>query len=248
MLSIILYTLISIFLVSIISIIGITVFFTKDKQLPNILLFLISFSAGALLGDAFIHLLPEAMEEAIGITVPLAVILGILGFFILEKIIHWRHCHLPTTKEHHHPLATMNLVGDTFHNFLDGIIIATSYVVSVPLGIATTIAVLLHEIPQEVGDFGVLLYAGYSKRKALMMNFLISLTAILGGIVGLVLSKNITAFSGIMIAFTAGGFIYIATADLIPEMKKEIAIKKTILQFLGILCGIGIMLLMLLLE
>lgn len=247
MLSIILYSLISILLVSVISIVGITVFFTKDKHLPNILLFLISFSAGALLGDAFIHLLPEAMESGISF-IPLAIISGILAFFILEKIIHWRHCHQPTSKEHPHPLAAMNLIGDAFHNFLDGIIIATSYVVNIPLGIATTLAVLLHEIPQEVGDFGVLLYAGYSKKKALFMNFLISLTAIFGGIVGLLLSKSIEPFAGIMIAFTAGGFIYIATADLIPEMKKDIGLKKTSIQFFGLLFGIGIMLLMLLLE
>ena len=247
MLTIIFYTLISILLISIISILGITIFFTKEKHLPNLLLFLISFSAGALLGDAFIHLLPESMESGIE-TIPLAIIGGILAFFILEKIIHWRHCHQPTCKDHPHPLATMNLVGDAFHNFLDGIIIATSYIVSIPLGIATTLAVLLHEIPQEIGDFGVLLYAGYSKKKALIMNFLISLTAIFGGIVGLVLSKNIESFSSIMIAITAGGFIYIATADLIPEMKKDIGLKKTAIQFFGLILGIGIMMLMLLLE
>jgi len=248
MLTIILYIFISILLTSIISIIGITLFFTKGKQLSNILLFLISFSAGALLGDAFIHLLPEAMEINTEIGISLSIIFGILAFFVLEKIIHWRHCHLPTTKEHKHPLATMNLVGDSFHNFLDGIIIATSYVVSIPLGIATTIAVILHEIPQEVGDFGILLYAGYSKKKALLMNFFISLTALFGGIVGLLLSKSIGPFSGIMIAFTAGGFIYIATADLIPEMKKDIGFKKTTIQLIGLILGIGIMLLMTLLE
>lgn len=247
MLSVILYSLISILIISTISIIGITVFFTNEKKLPNILLFLISFSAGALLGDAFIHLLPEAMDSGINY-VPIAVISGILAFFVLEKFVQWRHCHQPTSKEHPHPLATMNLVGDAFHNFLDGVIIATSYVVSIPLGIATTVAVLLHEIPQEIGDFGVLVYAGYSKKKALLMNFIISLTALLGGIVGLLLSKSITSFSGIMIAFTAGGFIYIATADLIPEMKKETNFKKTSIQLIGLLLGIGIMLLMTLLE
>lgn len=247
MLSVILYSLISILIISTISIIGITVFFTNEKKLPNILLFLISFSAGALLGDAFIHLLPEAMDSGIN-HVPIAVISGILAFFVLEKFVQWRHCHQPTSKEHPHPLATMNLVGDAFHNFLDGVIIATSYVVSIPLGIATTVAVLLHEIPQEIGDFGVLVYAGYSKKKALLMNFIISLTALLGGIVGLLLSKSITSFSGIMIAFTAGGFIYIATADLIPEMKKETNFKKTSIQLIGLLLGIGIMLLMTLLE
>ena len=247
MLTIILYTLISILLISVISLIGITIFFTKEKHLPNVLLFLISFSAGSLLGGAFIHLLPESIESGIAI-VPLAAVFGILAFFILEKIVHWRHCHQPTCKEHPHPLATMNLVGDAFHNFLDGIIIATSYIVSIPLGIATTIAVLLHEIPQEVGDFGVLIYAGYSKGKALFMNFLISLTAIFGGIIGLILSKNIESFASVMIAFTAGGFIYIATADLIPEMKKDIGIKKTTIQLIGLILGIGIMLAMTLME
>jgi len=140
----------------------------------------------------------------------------------------------------------MNLVGDAFHNFLDGLMIATSYALSLPLGITTTTAVLLHEIPQEVGDFGVLLFAGYSKKKALMMNFFISLTALVGGVFGLFLSKNISSFSAIMTAFTAGGFIYIATADLIPEMKKETKIDKTAIQFCGLVLGIGIMLLMLL--
>jgi len=246
MASIVIYIFLSILLTSVVSIIGITVFFTKDKNLPKLLLFLISFSAGALLGDAFIHLLPEASNSVSGLAVSVSVIAGLLSFFILEKIIHWRHCHLPTTQEHQHPLATMNLVGDAFHNFLDGLMIATSYALSLPLGITTTTAVLLHEIPQEVGDFGVLLFAGYSKKKALMMNFFISLTALVGGVFGLFLSKNISSFSAIMTAFTAGGFIYIATADLIPEMKKETKIDKTAIQFCGLVLGIGVMLLMLL--
>ncbi len=238
--STIFYTFVSILIISLISLIGVVTLFTKTKQLPKILLFLISFSAGALLGDAFIHLIPESLESGIEF-MPLFIIFGILCFFILEKIIHWRHCHLPTCKEHPHPLATMNLVGDAFHNFLDGIIIVTSYIVSIPLGIATTIAVALHEIPQEIGDFGVLLYAGYTKKKAILMNFLISLTALLGGVVGFLLSKNIESFSSIMLAFTAGGFIYIATSDLIPELKKDVGIKKTIVQLIGLILGVGIM-------
>lgn len=244
---IIIYTFLSILFVSLISILGIVFFFTKEKKINNILLFLISFSAGALLGDAFLHLIPESLSTNSNI-VPISIIGGILLFFILEKIIHWRHCHKPTCKEHPHTLATMNLVGDAFHNFLDGVIIATSYVISIPLGITTTIAVMLHEIPQEIGDFGVLLYAGYSKKKALFYNFLISLTAFLGAGISLLLSKNIDLFSNIMIAITAGGFIYIATADLIPELKKDIGFKKTIIQFLGLILGIGLMLLMLFLE
>jgi zinc and cadmium transporter len=212
------------------------------------LFFLISFSAGALLGDAFIHLIPESFESFNSLTISFSILGGILVFFILEKIIHWRHCHMPTSKEHVHSLGKMNLIGDAFHNFLDGIIIATSYLISIPLGIATTIAVILHEIPQEIGDFGVLIYAGYSRKKALLYNILISLTAILGGILGIVLGKYITAFSGIMIAFTAGGFIYIGASDLIPELKKETSFKKTSIQIFGILLGIALMALLILLE
>ncbi len=248
MLEIYLYTLISIILVSLISLIGILTLFTNKKHLSKMLLFLISFSAGALLGDAFIHLIPESFESFNHLTISFSIIAGILIFFILEKIIHWRHCHLPTSKEHVHPLGKMNLIGDLLHNFLDGIIIATSYIVSIPLGIATTIAVILHEIPQEIGDFGVLIYAGYSRRKALILNFLISLTAVLGGIIGLLLSRYIDTFASIMIAFTAGGFIYIATSDLMPELKKETSVKKTIIQILGIVLGITLMALLIFLE
>jgi len=248
MLEIYLYTLISIIIVSVISLIGILTLYTKKKHLSKILFFLISFSAGALLGDAFIHLIPESFELFKPLTISFSILGGIVVFFILEKIIHWRHCHMPTSKEHIHPLGKMNLIGDVFHNFLDGIIIATSYLVSIPLGIATTVAVLLHEIPQEIGDFGVLVYAGYSRRKALLLNFLVSLTAILGGVLGLILGKYITAFSGIMIAFTAGGFIYIGASDLIPELKKETSFKKTSIQIFGILLGIALMALLIFLE
>jgi len=248
MLEIYLYTLISILFVSLISLIGILTLFTNKKHLSKMLLFLISFSAGALLGDAFIHLIPESFESFNPLVISFSIIAGILIFFILEKIIHWRHCHMPTSKEHIHPLGKMNLIVDIFHNFLDGIIIATSYIVSIPLGIATTIAVLLHEIPQEIGDFGVLIYAGYSRKKALILNFLISLTAVIGGIIGIVLSKYISAFSSIMIAFTAGGFIYIGASDLIPELKKETSIKKTTIQILGIILGIALMALLIFME
>ncbi len=243
-----LYTLISILIVSLISLIGVILLFTKKKNLSKPLLFLISFSAGALLGDAFIHLIPESFESFNPLIVSFSILAGIIIFFILEKIIHWRHCHMPTSKEHIHPLGKMNLIGDSLHNFLDGIIIATSYIVSIPLGIATTIAVVLHEIPQEISNFGVLVYAGYSRKKALFLNFLISLTAIIGGIIGLLLSKYINSFATIMIAFTAGGFIYIGASDLIPELKKETSFKKTSIQILGIILGIALMALLIFLE
>ena len=151
----------SVLLVSLISFIGVFTLSIKADKLRKILIYLISFSAGALLGDAFIHLLPEIVKSnGFSLQISLLILGGIALFFFLEKIIHWRHCHHPTTEEHVHPFAIMNLVGDGVHNFIDGLIIAGSYLVSLPVGIAATIAVIFHEVPQEIADFGVLLYAG----------------------------------------------------------------------------------------
>ena len=167
-----LYTLASVFIVSLISLIGIFTITLGTNILKKILLFLVSFSAGALLGDTFIHLIPEMAESGFTIKTSACILSGIILFFIIEKFLHWRHCHIPTSKQHPHPLAAVNLVGDGLHNFIDGTLIAGSYLVSVPLGISTTIAVILHEIPQEMGDFGVLLYAGVRRFRALFYNFL----------------------------------------------------------------------------
>jgi zinc and cadmium transporter len=178
----------------------------------------------------------------------LFIIIGLLLFFILEKFIHWRHCHIPTCKGHPHPVATMNLFGDALHNLIDGMVIGASYLASIPLGITTTIAVVLHEIPQEISDFGVLVYGGFSKKKALMMNFFSALTSVLGAIVTFVIGSKISFFSTILVPITAGGFIYIAGSDLIPELHKEVNVSKSILQFLSIILGVGVMLALLLLE
>src|SRR3989338_1735653 len=184
MLSVWLYTIISVLAVSIIGLIGIFFLSIKSEKLEKLLVYMISFSAVALLGDAFIHLLPEAVKTSgFTIMISLSVLAGIGFSFVAEKIIHWRHCHHPTTSSHPHHLTKMNLVGEGVHNFIDGIIIATSYLISIPVGIATTIAVILHEIPQEISDFGVLVYGGYTRTKALLANFLISLTALLGAII-----------------------------------------------------------------
>src|SRR3989344_5473638 len=176
-----LYALASVAIVSIISLIGALALSLKEERLRNVLIYLVGFSAGALFGDAFFHLLPEAAEErGFTIQVSAAVLGGIMLFFIVEKVVHWRHCHLPITKEHVHPFAFMNLIGDAVHNFLDGIIIGVSYLASIPVGIATTIAVVLHEIPQEISDIGVLIHGGFSRGKALWFNFLTSLAAVAG--------------------------------------------------------------------
>ncbi len=243
-----LYSIISVFIISVISLIGIVTLFIKEKSMNNLLLFFVSFSAGALIGDAFIHLLPEVVKE-FGFTlhVSLYFISGLLLFFVLEKFIHWRHCHVPTSKVHPHPFVYMNLIGDSLHNLIDGLVIGGTYLVSIPLGVATTLAVLFHEIPQELGDFGVLVHGGFTKRKALIMNFLTALTSILGVVIALIVGHLSQGFMLFILPFTAGGFIYIATADLIPELKKETSVGKSFLQLMGIILGIGVMLVLLLL-
>lgn len=243
------YSIISVIIVSLISLIGILTLTVNEKRLTKILLFLISFSAGALLGDAFIHLLPETVEKyGFSLNVSLYFLSGILIFFILEKFIQWRHCHIPTSEKHPHPYAFMNLIGDGMHNLLDGMVIAGSYLASIPLGIATTVAVIFHEIPQEIGDFSVLLHGGFSKAKALFFNFLSALTAIIGAVIVLLIGINIDNFLIFILPFTAGGFVYIASSDLIPELHKETDIKKSTLQLFGIILGIAVMVALLFIE
>lgn len=246
-----LYTILSVFLVSLISLIGVITLSFKTKRLQTFLIYLISLSAGTLLGDAFIHLLPEVTESSdFTLSISLTILLGIIIFFILEKIIHWQHCHGNVLeKSHVHPFAYTNLVGDALHNFIDGIIIAASYIISPPVGIATTLAVILHEIPQEIGDFAVLLHGGFSKSKALAVNFLSACFAILGAVITLWFSGLIENLETILVPLAIGGFIYIASADLIPELHKHSnKLSKSFLQLLAFLVGIALMTALLLLE
>ncbi len=242
------YTLLSVFLVSLIALIGILTFPIKTKVFQNFLTYLVSFSAGAFLGDVFIHLLPEAVEESgFGLEISLYILLGLIVSFAIEKVIHWRHSHT-TANKHYHPSAIMSLIGDTIHNFIDGLIIGTSYLISIPVGIATTVAVIFHEIPQEIGNFGVLLYGGLSKNRAVFLNFVTALTAILGAIIALLAAQSVEGASKFLIPFTAGHFIYIAGSDLIPELHKEVIFKKSAAQFFFLILGITAMGLLLLLE
>jgi zinc and cadmium transporter len=245
-----LYSILSVFLVSLISLIGLFTLGIAVEKLRKFLIYTISFSAGALFGDAFIHLLPEIIESETGFTLisAISILGGILIFFILEKVIHWQHCHMPITKTHVHPFAYMNLVGDSLHNFIDGLIIAGSYLASVPVGIATTFAVLLHEIPQEIGDFGVLIHGGFSKGRAIFLNFLTALVAVLGTVVALVLGNYVPNIQQILVPIAIGGFLYIAGSDLIPELHKETKVWISIGQIIAFIMGILIMLSLLLLE
>jgi zinc and cadmium transporter len=211
----------------------------KEHLLNKILLVLVSLSAGALMGGAFLHLLPEAVESSEGADILGFVLVGFILFFIMEKVLHWRHCH--KGKCDVHTFHYMNLIGDSVHNFIDGLIIAASFIVSIPLGITTTVAIAAHEIPQEIGDFGVLIYGGFEKKKAILLNFAVALIVVIGGIVGYFISKSIEQVVVFLIPFAGGGFIYIAATDLIPEIKKELNIKKSMATILVFICGILIM-------
>jgi zinc and cadmium transporter len=233
------YILLATFIVSLFSFVGVLSLALKDKLLNKILLILIGLSAGALMGGAFLHLLPEAVENNSRLDVYLLVLVGFILFFLIEKVLHWRHCHKGECDVH--TFHYMNLVGDSIHNFIDGLIMAASFVVSLPLGMTTTIAIATHEIPQEIGDFAVLLYGGFSKKKAIVLNFLVSLSAVFGGIVGFLVSSYIEDIVLFILPFAAGGFIYIAATDLVPEIRKEMDMRKYMATLLVFICGILIM-------
>ncbi len=229
----------STFLVSLVSLIGVFSLTVKEKLLQRLSFCLIGFSAGALIGSAFLHLLPEALEKTKSTIVFYYLLLGIVIFFLLEKYLHWRHCHEDNC--HIHPFTYLNLIGDGLHNFLDGMVIAASFVISFKLGVVTTVAIILHEIPQELSDFAVLIYGGFSRRKALVCNFLIALTAMIGAIVGYLLADFSRGFLDLILPLTAGGFIYISSSDLIPELHRQGNRSYSNLSFIAFLLGIVFM-------
>jgi len=226
-------------LVSLISLVGIVTLGLNDVTLKKIVFLLMGFSAGALIGAAFLHLIPEAVESARGTNVYVWIILGILSFFLLERFLYWRHCHNGACDVH--AFTYLNLIGDGFHNLIDGMVIAASYSVNIQTGIITTIAVISHEIPQELGDFGVLIYGGFSKRKALFWNLISGLTAVVGAIIGFYFYNRVAGFTPALLAFTAGGFIYIAGSDLIPELHREKISARSNLAFLFFIAGLVFM-------
>lgn len=237
-----LYTLASVGAVSLISLAGALTLMFNQELLRRSLLFLISLAAGGLLGDAFLHLLPEATENAdgFGLTVSFSLLAGVVALFLLEKLLHWHHSHLPGP-EVLHPVAVTNLMADAIHNFIDGVIVAGSFLVSVPLGLTTSLAVGLHEIPQELGDFGILVHAGLKPRRALGLNFLTALTAVLGAVITLALASSVEQITRYLIPLTAGAFVYVASTDLLPELHKEPELRKSSVQLGGLVAGIGLM-------
>jgi zinc and cadmium transporter len=214
-------------------------FLIFEKKLQEILVpSLISYATGTLLAAALLGLLPHALEYASSFMVLSAVLVGILLFFILEKIAIWRHCHKEECSIHS-STGSMILIGDAFHNLTDGIVIAASFIVSIPVGIVAAFSVIAHEIPQEVGDFGILIHSGYSKKNALILNTLSSLTTLPAAIITYYTLDIVNAALPFVMAISAASFLYIALADLFPELHKNIGFKYAISQFFLILTGIA---------
>lgn len=235
-----LYTLLSVLIVSLISLIGIFTLAINPARLKNWLLSLVSFSAGALLGDAFLHILPEMAKNGELQNSGLYLLLGVLIFFILEKFILWHHSH-GEHEESVHSYTYLTLAGDGLHNLVDGMIIAGGFMVSPALGIATSLAVIFHEIPQEIGNFAILVHGGFSVAKALWYNFISALTAFVGAIATLLAFRNLETAPAPLLAVSAASFIYIAMSDLIPELHKEKNKKTAAWHLFWFILGIAVM-------
>ena len=244
------YSITSVVIVSLISLIGIITLFASGKKLCKMISLLVGLATGALFGGAFLHMIPKAYEQSNNTTwVSISILLGIAVFFILEKFLHWHHEHHHHHKEDHiKPFGYLNLISDGIHNLIDGIIIGAAYMINIEVGIATTIAVILHEIPQEIGDFGLLIHAGFSKVKALILNLLSASLSLIGVAIVLIIGNSITDLMTYILALAAGGFIYIAGSDLVPELHKTTDIKTSIKQFLTVGLGIALMLFLVLFE
>ncbi len=233
------------FLISLVAFIGALTLFLREEILNRILLILVAFSAGALIGGAFLHLIPEAIQEIgvdeMSIFATFSYLLvGFCTFFVLEQLISWHHHHA-TSHPEIMPFSYLILISDGVHNFIDGLVIAASFMVNFHIGITTTLAIALHEIPQEIGDFGVLVYGGFDKVKALSLNYISAITVVVGGIVGFILYGWLGESVSVLLPFAAGNFIYIASTDLIPEIRFKENIVRSLIRFIVFLAGIGLM-------
>jgi len=227
---------------SLIALVGVFSLWVKDKILKDVLFALVAFSAGALLSGALLHLVAESLE-AEALSVDAVFVLEIAGFsffFIMEKFLYWHHCHNGVCEIH--PYTYLILFGDAAHNFIDGMVIAASFIVDVKFGVITTFIIVSHEVPQELGDFAVLVYGGLEKKRALLCNFISQLTCVAGGLIGYAASSASGAFTTYLLPLAAGGFIYISASDLIPELHREANIRKSILAFFFFAAGVGFML------
>jgi zinc and cadmium transporter len=215
----------------------------QPKHVP----LLIGYAIGAMLGAVFLKLLPEAFARADGAPMGAIVLGGILAFFTLEKLVLWRHCHEQTCESHGAPAlghdrgrsGLMILVGDTVHNFVDGVLIAAAFLADIRLGIVTALAMIAHEIPQEIGDFLVLLHSGYTRRQAIAFNLLSSLATLLGGVLGYLALNRVEALVPPLLGIAAASMLYVSVADLIPGLHKRPELRATAQQLLLIGLGVG---------
>lgn len=234
------YTLISTVLISLLSLVGIFTLSLKPKFLNKFIMSLVSLSAGTMMGAVFFHLLPESHQYLEVNRLYATVLISFLSFFLIERFLYWRHCHQHDCEIH--SFGYMSLIGDGLHNFIDGIVIAGAYATDIRMGLITTLAVIVHELPQEIGDFGVLIHAGFSKRKAILFNLLSAVTAIVGALVGIALLGQEGQLQNYLLPIAAGGFLYISASDLLPEMRKEPVGKKLLSSILMFVLGIFLML------
>lgn len=225
---------------SLLSLVGIFTFAIKKNKFKKLSMFLVAFSTGALLGGAFLHLLPESIVEKGNLEPYIYLLIGVVVFYVLERFLKWHHCHGEDDCGVH-TFTYMSLIGDGVHNFIDGLIIISAFNISPEAGIATTLAIASHEIPQELSDFGVLIHGGFSKKKALVWNFLSATAAIAGVLIGFMLLNWVSHMSAFLLPFAAGGFIYISMSDLIPELHKENNLKKSFIYFSIFILGLVFM-------
>lgn len=216
--------------------VGIFSFFFSKKFLNKIILILVAFATGSLFGGAIFHLIPESIEKLSWFITFILSFAGFGLFFLVEKLLHWHYCKEDNCKNHEYPYTYLLLAGSSIHNFIDGLLIAGSFIISVPTGIITSILIIAHELPHEIGNFGVLVYGGMNRGKAILLDFLIQLTAILGGIAGYYF-LNLNQYVTILLPLAAGGFLYITLFDLLPEVIKEKNKLKLIINLFSIILG-----------
>jgi zinc and cadmium transporter len=234
-------TILSVAGVSLLSLLGAVTFVVRRAALHRVLPYLVSMAAGALLGNAFLHLLPEISEGGLTVGDGLLVLAGMVLFFVLERFIHWHQHGHADGHAAVAPSAWLNLVGDGLHNFIDGVILASAWLQDPALGATTTLAVALHEVPQELGDFSVLLHGRLPRGRALLLNLASGFVALVGALLTLALRGAVAGFEAPVLAITAGGFVYIAAADLIPELHRELRPVASALQLACLLGGIGLL-------
>jgi zinc and cadmium transporter len=227
-------------LMAAIAMVGSVTLVLKPATLDRIVLVLVAFAAGSLIGGAFFHMIPAALAAGLGgLETGIATVTGFAVFFILEQLLHWHHCRRADS-DCKQPLTYLILIGDGLHNFLGGLAIAGTFLVDVRLGITAWLAAAAHEVPQELGDFGVLVHGGWSKRRALVFNVLSGLTFLLGGLVTYSLSAQLDTTW--LIPFAAGNFLYIGAVDLVPEIGKHDKLKSNLIHVLAFLTGILLLL------